>query len=405
MVSCWHWLFGYVVCCIRRGERQALLNLLLEENVEVWDVVELPDTGTVTFCLSLRDYRRIVKKLKRHAMRIQIVDKRGLPFYLWRAQQRKSFWAGAFGFIVLLSLVFQIVWAVDVVGNEQIPTDELLNAVAQLGVKEGVFRHRLPSRDVLQAELLSRFPGLTWVGVEQKGTKVVIRVVEGKRPEPAPLSNPRHLVAAKSAIVKDIFVEQGTARVTRNQRVKKGEVLIAGYMGNEENRRTVSAKGTVHGLVWYEVSASVPLVQRQYRLSGERFQKRSLLIGNRLVSFGPAAPPFQPYKVDEVVRRWQVGPWTLPIGMLERTYYKTVVEQRGLTRQEALALAKERARDDLLRQLDDHAEIIMEKVLQETVVSGTLKVKLYYEVLEEITKELPIIPEEQPRPTPPQESA
>jgi similar to stage IV sporulation protein len=263
----------------------------------------------------------------------------------------------------------------------------------------------LPSDEALQAELLSRFEQLTWVGVEIKGTKARIRVVEGKRPEQRPLANPRHLVASKSGIVKEIFVEQGTARVTRNQRVKKGQILIAGYMGHVANRRVVSAKGSVKGLVWYEVSATVPLVQEQRKLSGESFKKTSLLIGSRIVSLGSAGPSFRQYKAEESVRLWRVGRWILPIGIHEKTYYETRAERRTLSRSEALALAKERARHDLLRQLDKHAEIVMEKVLQETVVSGTLKVKLHYEVLEEIAQELPILPGEEQQQEQPQESA
>lgn len=400
----WQWLFGYVICRVRRGDRYQLLELLRQEDVDAWNIVELSDADTIAFCLSLNDYRRIVGKTKRLPVRIQIVDKRGLPFYLWRARKRKSFWAGALVFVVLLSLLFQVVWSVEVVGNEQIPADELLAAVARLGLKEGVFRHRLPSYDVLQTELLSRFPELTWVGVEIKGTKALIRVVEGKRPDKRPLVSPRHLVAAKSGIVKEIFVEQGTAQVRRNQPVKKGDILIAGYVGTGENRKTVSAQGTVQGLVWYEVTTSVPLVQEVHMLTGEQFKKTSLLIGSRLVSLGGKEPAYHQSKVEQTVRYWRLGQWTLPLGIHEKTVYQTRTERRTLSRREGLALAKARARDELLRQLDKNAEIVMEKVLQEAVVSGTLKVKLYYEVLEEIARERPILPEDAPRQTPPQES-
>ena len=398
MDSWWTWLFGYVVCRMRRGDRQALFELLRQEDVDVWDVVEEIDADTVAFCLSLRDYRRIVRKTKTLPVRIQIVDKRGLPFYFWRAKRRKSFWAGALAFVLLLALSFQFIWSVEVVGNEHIPADDLLAAAAKLGLKEGAFRHRLPSNKALQTEFLSRFPGLTWVGVEVKGTKALIRVVESKSPAQRPLVNPRHLVAAKGAIVKEIFVEQGTARVRRNQAVKKGDILIAGYMGEGENRRIVSAQGTVLGLVWYEVSATVPLAQEYRQLSGESFKKTSLLIGSRLISFDFSRPDYRQYKVEETVRLWRLGNWALPLGLRERTYYKTGTERRTLTRREALDLAKTRSRDDLMRRLGDKGEIVMEKVLQETVVNGTLKVKLYYEVLEEIAEELPILPEIEPLP-------
>ena len=376
-----------------------LLDLFMQEDVEVWNVEELPEKGTMAFCISLSDYHRIIKRTRRLPIRIQILDKRGLPFYLWRARKRKSFWVGACAFLIMLFLMFQVVWTVEVVGNEQIPTDDLLAAAAKLGLKEGVFRQRLPSLETLQAELLSRYPGLAWVGVDIKGTKVLIRVVEGKQPEKRLLVNPRHLVATKAGIVKEIFVEQGTAMVKRNQAVKKGDILIAGYMGSGENRRIVSAQGTVQALVWYEAAASVPLVQEEKRLTGESYKKTSLIIGSRLISFGSGDPVYSQYKEEHRVHPLRLGHWTLPIGIQEKTVYKTRTERRALTRQEALELAKVRARKDLMRNLGQNAEIVMEKVLQETVVNGTLKVKLYYEVVEEIAEELPILPEK-PRPGP-----
>ncbi|OUM87471.1 MAG: sporulation protein YqfD [Bacillus thermozeamaize] len=388
----WQWLLGYLVCKIKKGEREELINFLLQEGVEIWDLHEHPDTGTIVFCLSLADYRRILRKMKPLPFRIQILDKRGLPFYLLQAQKRKWFWAGSLLFVLLLYVFSQMIWQVEVIGNEIIPEEELLQVAGQLGLKRGVFRQRLPGNEQMQSELLSRFEQLSWAGVEIKGTKAVIRVVESKHPEERQLENPRHLVAAKSAVVKEIFVEKGKAMVTRNQRVKKGQILISGIMGYEAKPQIVSAKGTVKGLVWYETTVTIPLVQKQFRLTGETEKRTSLLIGNHAFTFFSKKPAFDHYKLEEHVRHWTLGPWKIPVGLYERIYYEKVPHTKTYSQKEALELAKERARKEILHQLDEKAEIFMEKVLQQDLDSGTLKVKLYYEVLEEIAKEQPILP-------------
>ncbi len=391
----WQWLFGYVVCRMRKGEREALINFFLQEGAEIWDIKEKPEADTIVFCLSLHDYRRIMSKIKPLPFRIQILDKRGLPFYLLQAHKRKWFWVGGLFFVLILFITSQVIWEVEVTGNEQIPEDELLQVVEHLGLKKGAFRLRLPGNETVQSELLSRFDRLSWAGIEIKGTKVVIRVIESKRPRERQLENPRHLVASKSAVVKEIYVEKGTAKVTRNQRVTKGQILISGIMGNETNQKVVSAKGTVKGLVWYETTATVPLVQAQLRLTGASAKHTSLLIGQRVFSLGSREPAFEYYKLEEHVRHWQLGFWKIPIGIYEQVYYEMIPHTLTFERKEALQLAKERARKEVLRHLDEEAQIVMEKVLQQSLDSGTLKVKLYYEVLEEIANEQPILPGEE----------
>jgi hypothetical protein len=59
--------------------------------------------------------------------------------------------------------------------------------------------------------------------------------------------SPRSLVAKKKAMVAKIYVEKGQPEVQVNDYVKKGQVLVSGLIGKEDNKKSIAAVGEVLG--------------------------------------------------------------------------------------------------------------------------------------------------------------
>jgi similar to stage IV sporulation protein len=230
------------------------------------------------------------------------------------------------------------------------------------------------------------------VGVEVIGTQVRIQVVEQTIPEQRQLMNPRHLVANVDAVISEIYVEHGRPKVRLNTKVKKGDLLISGVIGDEENERAIVAKGVVKGIVWHEYAISSPLVHKHKVYTGDSKQRRYLVIGNRALQLtGYGKLPFKNYETDSDRKSIKWRQWTLPIGWINEELLAVEINENKVSTKDARTIALTHARSDVLIKAGDEARIVEENILHEKIEGGKVYMKVLFEVEQEITEELPII--------------
>lgn len=384
-------LRGYVVLSLRGGKVEEFLNEAVQQGLRLWDV-RLTAPGQGKLKLDLADFFRLRPILKRTGCRIHVERRCGLPFTLKRVMRRKLFLLGAAGFLVGLFLLTSLVWRVDVTGNEKLSKQTVLAAAREEGIFKYQWTFRLKGLDELSRGLLGRLPDAAWIGVDRKGTTIRIHVVETTRPEDKPLVSPRHLVAKKNALVTKIFAEKGKPVVAPNTYVRKGQVLVSGELGAGEHRKWVPATGKVFGLVWYVSAIEVPMEQIHRTYTGEAAEKSYLIIGNRALQItGYGKGNYEHSVTAGIPRMLSFRGFTLPFGWLKDTVRESEEKVNSLSAAEAEAVGLKRARDDLLLQAGSGARIAGEKVLSREVKDGKLRLKVHYEVEEEITSQLALV--------------
>ncbi|MEN1988762.1 sporulation protein YqfD [Paenibacillus hubeiensis] len=375
------------------GEKiEALINLLTEQGMEIWDL-RARDAHTAEMNVLLPHFFRLRPLLKRTGCRMRVTKRNGFPFFLDRLWKRKFFLGGMLFFIVALFALSSMVWSVEVKGNVKIPSDVVLAAAKKEGLYPFQWGFRLQSQDKLSKQLALALPDVTWVGVSKEGTTVTIQIVESAQPKPEPLLNPRHLVSKTDAVITNIYAEQGRPVVQKDMRVKKGQVLISGILGDEENTRTVVAKGEVKGLVWREYEIEVPLVQKHHTMTGESKERFYVVLGNWAVQlWGYGDTPFRSYdtKSDHKPLTWRS--LTLPFGWLTETDLETQDRQEQHTEEWARAKGLEGARNDIIAKNGKGTKILSEKILHEREENGKVYMKVLFEVEESIAEELPLVP-------------
>lgn len=389
-------LRGYVVVRIRGAELEAFLNRAVGSRMTVWDVSR-EDAGSARLSLLLADFFRLRPLLKETGCRVHVLERRGLPFYALRLYKRKFFFVGLAGFIVGLYVLSSLIWQVDVEGNETISRHEILLAAESQGIHRLQWKFRLKDLGDVSRALHGQLPGTSWVGVEMHGTRVIIKVVETTRPEPTKLLSPRHLVAAKNAMVTEVRSTKGRPVVKPNSIVRKGDILISGTIGEGENTVTVPAQGVVRGIVWYESDIEVPLTQRHRVYTGESYSRMYLVLGTRalqLTGYGQ-----KPYEQSETVTSRKALQWrqySLPLGWMSEKVWEARVAEEALNEESGKTMGIERAKARLLAQSGPEARFISARVLQQKNEDGKLSLKVHFEVEEPIGEELPIVPEPQP---------
>jgi similar to stage IV sporulation protein len=294
--------------------------------------------------------------------------------------------------MAVLILLSSIIWEVDVVGNETIPEERILAAAKAEGLHPLQWSFRLKTPDELSRRMLNRLPELSWIGFDRSGTKVTIKVVEAAKPQEKEGQSPRNLISTSDAVITEIIAERGKPAVRKNMRVKKGDVLISGWIGSEENRQAVVSEGTVRGLVWHEYDIVSPLV-RQYKVyTGESKNLRYLVVGKHALKLtGYGKRKFDRYETisDQLWLHWR--DYKIPLGWLKEKEMEVAVERQTIGKEEAAAAGLERAKADIWSRYGRDAVIREQKILHEKTENGKVYMKVLFEVEQNIAQEQPIV--------------
>lgn len=399
-----HLLYGYVVVELSGANVNALINEAQSAGILVWDIY-WQKNGHAVCSLYARDVFRFRKVARTAGIRFRIIQKRGVPFFLFRVERRKFFALGLCLFIVILLLASNVVWHIDVEGNETIPEKEILHHAKNAGVYVGQFQFRLEDNDAIQRQLTLQLKrDVSWIGFHLEGTRAVITVVEKRKvdeKEQKDLSGPYDLVARRSGTIADLSgVETGRIVVDYNDTVKKGDLLVSGiyrdFNQDEEDEtapppEVVGARGVVIGETWYETTVSVPLVHMRKMYTGERDISHYPFIGHWSLSIPLLnRPPFTEYETILQAKTVYLWKWRLPFGLVEEERLEMNRMKVKRTEEEAERLALERAQQDVLGRLGAHGEIKSYKILQKRVKGGKVLLKILFTVRENIAEPKPI---------------
>jgi similar to stage IV sporulation protein len=385
------WLNGIVTIRVRGQSMEMLVNRALAGGLQLWSI-RRTSGGELVCDVTVKDFFRLRPLLKETGCRVRIQSRRGLPFWLVKLERRIFFGAGLVLFFAGMYMLSSLIWTIDVKGNVKISEEQIMHAAKQEGLYPFQWSFRLPDTDVLSKRLTQKLPGAAWIGVEKQGTKITIQVVEMTKPEPKQLLSPRNLVASTDAVVTDIMADSGRPVVKRNMRVKKGDVLISGILGDEARSRTVVAKGTVKGLVWHEYTIVSPLERTMKVYTGEKATSWYAVVGDRALKVsGFGKPPYAKYETIRHFEQASWRTWILPFGRMKETVMEVQIDNRPVTEEEARAAGLLQARADLLGKAGPAAMIRSENILHEKTDNGKVYMKVLFEVEQSIVKEEPLV--------------
>ncbi|ADC50781.1 stage IV sporulation protein [Alkalihalophilus pseudofirmus OF4] len=382
---------GYVRVRVDGAYPERFLNRCIEERLSIWKIKRVGDERIV-FYMDIEDAKKIRPLLRKTDCKVTFAERKGTPAVLRKVSLRAGFVAGLAACLAVIIVLSNMVWKVEVEGASPHVEHELRQVVAEMGIKPWTFQFSLPSVEQIQRDVTEQVSGATWVGVRQKGTTYQFEVVEQKLPEEAERVSPRHLVAKKKAIIHDIFVEHGQAQVKPNDFVEKGDMLVSGEIGKEGKTEIVAAVADIRGEIWYKSTASIPIERLFTTLTGESKNRHYLSMFNINIPFwGFRSHEFEQVQEFSEQKEFHFFKWTLPLKYTRKEFRETSSYNRTYTKEEAIEEAKRMARVELVSRLPQDAEIIGEKVLHEASENGKVKLKIHYQVLEDITSAQPII--------------
>lgn len=293
-------------CCAHR-----LLSLLTGGNIPFKDV--RCREGTLSFSVRPADIGRV--RLAAERLRIEIKTQRGgFPRLLYKYRRRMGIPIGALLCAVSLFVSSNYVWDINIVGNEEIPTEVIMDQLAEQGLYYGakiksLDKYGICGRVVLENEKIS------WLSINMRGTVATVELRETKPPHTEEINSPSNIVASLDGQIVSVKAEGGRGVCKSGDIVKKGDILISGIMDSKTfGYRAVRARGSVLARVTKEFSTVVSRKSIEKIYSGREKTRRSIKIFSKsIILFKNTNTSFEKYDTIKEEKRLTVFGVELPV--------------------------------------------------------------------------------------------
>jgi len=400
LLKLWSFISGTITLVVQGTGLEKFINMAVSRGIHLWDITRLgPDRMQVKVRLSgFRPLRHIGR---RSQCRIHVQGKGGVPFIFSRLKRRRMLGLGAITFLVTLFVFSSLIWSIEITGSKNIPPQRIIQAAESGGVKIGTAKWQIDT-EILEKHIRREIPELAFVGVEIRGTRIIIDVAEKKFANPQD-KRPAHLVAAKKGMIKEILVVAGQPMVKEGDIVHKGQVLISGVITPEvpqqvygqgelvpkppQEVKYVKAKGIIRARTWYKGYGEGKVINTGTKLSGRNIERLSIKIGTKeIILRGPEKIPFKQYRYKAVTKT--PAGWRnikIPVEVISTIYYELIPFREDVGRDGARSLAEQQAMEAIEKRMLPGARIIDRQVTEvDTGDENLVRVSITIEAVENI---------------------
>ena len=275
-----------------------------------------------------------------------------------------------------------VIFDVEVIHSNKDIRNLLLNELKAEGIKKLSFKKSYNEISKIKEKILNKYPDkIEWLEIEENGTKYTVRVEERTIVKEDENNTPRNIVAGKDGVLKKVIAEKGDIVKDMNDYVKKGDMIINGELiFNEKVTGKVKAEGKAYAEVWYVTKTEYPFATYTETETGKTKEVYAIKFLNHTFEF-----TLHKFKTKKIEEEDIVKHSLIPIKLVKQKQKETKVTDQILTVEEAIDKAKEKAENDIKKNLSKDEYIIRSKYLKSTVKESIVEVEMFFAVYEDIT--------------------
>ena len=377
-------ILGYVNIKVEGFFIERFINICISKKILLWNIKR--KKSTIMYAnIGINDYKKIKPIAKKTKSRISIQNKKGLPFVVHKYRKRKIF-VGLLAIIfIALFVMSKFIWNIEIKGNNQISKAEILEELNKQGLKIGAYKGKINSNSIINRVRLDR-DDIAWMGIDLEGTNAIVEIKEtSKAPEIINENEYCNIVSNKEGMITKINAQNGTAVVKEGDIVKKGDILVQGYLeGKYTGIRYVHAKADIEAKIWYSKKEKVFLKQQIQVPTGATEQKYTLNINNFKINFYKTLSKFENYDtINENKKLMLFSNFYLPIELIKKTNCEYKYEEKIYTEEELTQITQEKIEKELEKEIVQ-TENIINKQTNIYPNEDYIEVEVIYEVLENI---------------------
>lgn len=250
-------LTGMVELKITSGSIWNTVNKINEANIPIYSFHFL-DELTCTVLVSRLAVNQVLRMSGKNGFCISVTRKPGIFWQLQKVRKRPVLLIGCVICFLFYLLIPTRVLFFQVEGNNRIPDKEILEAVSASGISFGASRRTIRNENV-KNRILTAIPEVQWAGINTTGCTAVISVKE-KKPAPVPAVSEgiSSITAECDGIISTVTATRGNILCSIGQSVKKGEILISGYLDCGLAICATQAEGEVYAKTEHYLTAKTP---------------------------------------------------------------------------------------------------------------------------------------------------
>lgn len=239
-------------------------------NIELHDINYI-NNNEILVKIFKKDYKNI--KRYNYYSEIILYKKLGLDYIKDRIIELKYFILVFFICLISLYFISNIILEINIIHSNKNIRELVREELKLNGIKKYTYKKNFKQLENIRNTILNNNKDkLEWISITNDGMKYVVRIEERILDEIKEKKEYCSVIAKKEGLITSINATSGEVVVSKNDIVKKDDILISGnIILNEETKGTTCANGKVMANVWYNTNISL---NRKYYKKKYRKNKR-----------------------------------------------------------------------------------------------------------------------------------
>lgn len=377
-----NYFIGYVRIRVEGFFIERFINMCISKRILLMDIQR--EKSSIMYAkVGLADYKKLRQIAKKTKSKVKIQSRKGLPFILHKYRKRKIFLALFMVIIIGIIISSNYIWNIEVVGNVNISTREIIQSLEASGLTIGTSKNDIDTDTIINKIRLSR-DDVAWIGITVKGTNAIVKVKEAdKAPNILDENKYCNIIADKTGMITKINVQNGTATVKVGDIVEKGMTLVNGYLeGKYTGTRYVHGAAEIEAKIWYTKKEKAPLVQQIPVQTGNEEKKYSIKFKKNKINLFKTLSKFEKYDtINEDKKLMLFSNFYLPIEIIKTTNKEYVLQEITYTEEQVIEILTKKLEKELLQEIKDQNNIVNTNI-NTNLEDGYVEVEVTYEVLE-----------------------
>lgn len=336
------WVRGYVDFCAYGKFPERFINLTSKNGIYIWN--SKPNETGFSASMFLYDYKNIRTTTRKARLKTKVVKRNGLPFLVKKYQHRAGIFIGGVLGVLLLMILSNFIWTVDVTPTENISKDTIVDLLEENGLGVGTYKGNIDVQAIERNSILS-CEKIGWMSINMTGNCISVKLIEKTpRPETPDEEIPCNIRASSDGVITEIKAKKGVTKVMKGSGVTRGEVLVSGIVESKlETLKYVHASAEVYADVNSEHEIKI-YKNSQYHSLSENKTDRYIC---RFICFDfPCSLSFTTY--DNYLYQYKkenlyINQKKLPITIITQTQNEILQSEKNIDIKQAKQIALEKA--------------------------------------------------------------
>ena len=378
------YILGFLKISVKGYYIERFINICKNNKITIWNL-KRKDNIELILNVRIKEFKEICKIAKKTGCKIKIKNKKGIPFLLHKYKKRKIFFILLILLVLIIGLSSCFVWNVEIKEENGYELENIREDIEKAGLKSGVFKGKINTKEIINKIRLER-KDIAWMGIELKGTNAIVKLVKSdEKPDIINEDEYCNIISDKEGIITKISVQNGTANVKVGDTVKKGDILVNGWMeGKFTGIRYVHSLAEIEAKVWYTESIKIPYKVTETKYTGNEEEKYGIKFNNFQINFTKKYSKFKIYDTIETENKIKLfSDFYLPISIVKTIYKEQEKIEKTYSVEEAKNIGIKQLEEKLDEKIENKNNIVNKNINTYEQADGVL-VYVTYEVLENI---------------------